>query len=562
MENLILIGAWIIGGIILLTVLGAVFSSLYKRASKEVAFVRTGLGGEHVVINGGALILPVVHGTIDVNMNTIRLEVRRSNENALITRDRMRVDVAAEFYVRVQPSRESIAAAAQTLGGKTMEPISLKELVEGKFVDALRAVAAEMAMEELHEQRVNFVQKVQQAVSEDLLKNGLELESVSLTGLDQTNREYFNPENVFDAEGLTMMTRQIEERRKIRNDIEQDTQVQIAQKNLAAQTTKYEIERQQEAVRLDNEKQIEKARAEQGYEIGKAREEARRQTRAAEIIADQAIEISIQEGAIAVAKKSEETSLANAKASEARAQQVSAEERVATARATEIAEREKNIELIEAEKQAQQQAISITVAAKAELDAAQNRAEAIKVVAMGEADAEKIRAEAAARTYEVEAEGQSRLNAAANTLSTEQRDMQVRLHLIDQMPKIIEQSVKPLEKIDGIKIVQMQGSPLSGGKSDGAAAAAGGFGAESIANAALQYRSHAPLIDALLGEVGMKGGSLEGLTAAIEPLKDNTVSVDAAPVAESDVVPGGDPAEVQADAVPLKPKRASAKKID
>ena len=107
-----------------------------------------------------------------VNMNTLRLEVRRAQQQALITRDRMRVDVMAEFYVRVQPTIEAIADAAQTLGKRTMNPESLKELVEGKFVDALRAVAAEMAMEELHEQRVEFVQKVQHAVSEDLLKNG------------------------------------------------------------------------------------------------------------------------------------------------------------------------------------------------------------------------------------------------------------------------------------------------------------------------------------------------------------------------------------------------------
>jgi uncharacterized membrane protein YqiK len=97
-----------------------------------------------------------------------------------------------EFYVRVKPLAESIAVAAQTLGQKTMSPNELKNLVEGKFVDSLRAVAAEMAMEELHEKRVDFVQKVQQVVSEDLHKNGLELETVSLTGLDQTGFKYFN----------------------------------------------------------------------------------------------------------------------------------------------------------------------------------------------------------------------------------------------------------------------------------------------------------------------------------------------------------------------------------
>ncbi|HEY0720971.1 MAG TPA: SPFH domain-containing protein, partial [Gammaproteobacteria bacterium] len=158
--------------------MGLILARLYRRSSKQISFVRTGFGGQKVIMNGGALVLPVLHEIIPVNMNTLRLEVVRASEAALITRDRMRVDVQAEFYVRVQPTAESIANAAQTLGMRTMEPLALKELVEGKFVDALRAVAAEMAMIELHEMRVDFVQKVQQVVSEDLLKNGLELESV------------------------------------------------------------------------------------------------------------------------------------------------------------------------------------------------------------------------------------------------------------------------------------------------------------------------------------------------------------------------------------------------
>src|SRR5688572_21201659 len=235
-------------GVILVALfaIGLVFSRLYRRSSKEVSFVRTGFGGQKGIMNGGALVFPVLHEQIPVNMNTLRLEVRRAADQALITKDRMRVDVQAEFYVRVQPVIESIANAAQTLGRRTMEPGALKELVEGKFVDALRAVAAEMGMEELHEQRVSFVQKVQAAVSEDILKNGLELESVSLTGLDQTQREYFNPNNAFDAEGLTKLTQAIEERRKKRNDIEQETEVLIRRKNLEAELQKLTIARDQE----------------------------------------------------------------------------------------------------------------------------------------------------------------------------------------------------------------------------------------------------------------------------------------------------------------------------
>ncbi|RYY82419.1 MAG: flotillin family protein, partial [Comamonadaceae bacterium] len=117
---------------------------LYLRSSKERAFVRTGLGGQRVVLDGGAFVLPIVHDVIPVNMNTLRLEVARGRDKALITKDRMRVDVVAEFYVRVAAVPEAVAAAAQTLGQRTLAPEQLKELVEGKFVDALRTGAAEM----------------------------------------------------------------------------------------------------------------------------------------------------------------------------------------------------------------------------------------------------------------------------------------------------------------------------------------------------------------------------------------------------------------------------------
>ena len=167
---------------------------LYLRSSKERAFVRTGLGGQKVVLDGGAFVLPIVHDVIPVNMNTLRLEVARGRDKALITKDRMRVDVIAEFYVRVAADAEAVAAAAQTLGQRTLEPEQLKELVEGKFVDALRTAAAEMTMEELHEKRGSYVKRVREAVAGDLTKNGLELEAASLTQLDQTAHGVLQPE--------------------------------------------------------------------------------------------------------------------------------------------------------------------------------------------------------------------------------------------------------------------------------------------------------------------------------------------------------------------------------
>ena len=58
---------------------------LYRRATKETAFVRTGFGGEKVVMNGGALVFPVFHEAMPVNMNTLVLPVVRRDAEALIT---------------------------------------------------------------------------------------------------------------------------------------------------------------------------------------------------------------------------------------------------------------------------------------------------------------------------------------------------------------------------------------------------------------------------------------------------------------------------------------------
>src|SRR3954471_396707 len=275
---------------IVIAVVAYIFHWLYRRSSKETAFVRTGLGGQKVVINGGAFVLPIIHDLTPVNMSTLRLEVRRGQQSALITRNRMRVDGVAEFYARVKPLTDAVSIAAQTLGRRTMDGEKLRELLEGRFVDALRAVAAEMTMEEMHEKRGEFVRRVRQSVEQSLAQNGLELESVSLTGLDQTNMEYFTPSNAFDAEGLTQLTEEIERRKKIRNDIEQDTLIQIRNKNLEAEKMSLEIDRDAEYARLEQERELEMRRAVQRADLARERALREREAEQAQIEARQQVE--------------------------------------------------------------------------------------------------------------------------------------------------------------------------------------------------------------------------------------------------------------------------------
>ena len=422
-----------------------------------------------------------------------------------------------------------------------------------------------MAMEELHEKRVDFVQKVQQVVSEDLFKNGLELETVSLTGLDQTSFKYFNPQNAFDAEGLTKLTETIEDRRRKRNDIEQNTDLAIRAKNLEAEQARMQIVREEEYAKLQQEREISIRRAEQLSEIAAQEAAKKREAEEARIAAERevelkriasardvenenilksqlvqkaqveqkkTIELAEQDRAIAIAEKSRAESEAKAQADQARAQAVKAEEEVLTVRETQRAERQKAVELVAAKQAAEKDAIAITVAAEAGKKAAYDEADAIRIGAeadaeklrlraKGEADAKVLLAQAQEKQYQVDADGTRAVNEANNVLSSEQVEMQIRLALLKYLPEIIRESVKPMENIDDIKILQVNG--LGGIGASSAQVGEGGSEqgqvalSDQVVNSALRYRSQAPLIDSLMNELGIQGGDINGLTQSLKP---------------------------------------------
>ena len=552
-------------GLFSIVILGIVFSRLYRKTTKELTFVRTGFGGEKVVVDGGALILPILHDYIDINMQSMKVTVARSKSDSFITKDRMRVDITADFYIRVGEDRESISRAAQTLGKKTVDLRELTGLIEGKLIATLRSVASSMEMKELHEKRDEFSSQVKNAIEADLSKNGLQLESVSLTSLDQTAKEFFNENNAFDAEGLTSLTQTIEERKKLRNDIERSTEVQIAQKNYETQSEKFEIQRkqaeaeatqqtkianfqaEQEALRAKEaesrrkeaeeakivankaieEAQINKARAIETVEIEKARA-----IREAEINKEKAVELANQSKNIEIAKKVEEEAAAKTLANEKKALEAASFEKIKTSSETEQAERVKKLALIEAQKEAEQLSIEKTVAAKAEKEAEENLAEAAKIKAMGasealkikataEAEAIKITAEANRLNYEVEAKGKTEINNAENIVSAESLENRVKLALVEFMPQIIAQVVKPAEKIDSIKIVQMAGLGGAnqggiGSNTNGVVSNAGASLSDQIVNASLNYKVNAPIIDDLMKQVGIDlNGGIQNIASPL-----------------------------------------------
>ena len=534
MSNLVLIGIIVASVIAVVMITAITVTKLYKRTKKGFAFVKTGFGGEKVVIDGGAIILPILHEVVWVSMKTRRITVSRTNTSALITKDKFRVDVDADFYLRVKQNSTSVAIAAQSLGEGAMQDEQLKRLMESKFVDALRAVASSMTMNDLHEKRSEFVQSVQNGVQDELEKNGIELESVSLTSLDQTNIDNLDPNNAFDAEGMTQLTQIIEDRKKTRNDIEQNNKIQIQQKNLEAEKRTLEIEEEEELVKAEQERNIKVAQVEREREAKEAEILAQQKVQQANISKDKTvqeaeidrvktIDIANQQKNIEINIKSQEESASQAEANVAKAKAVAADEKISTAKDTEIAERQKSIALINAQREAQEKAVSIKVAAEADKEAAQNKAEAVLVEAKAGADAVKLKASAHEAELLAEANGQREINLAQNQLSSEIVKMNVTIETIKQAPLIMKEMMKPVEKIDGIKMINVGGlGGMTGGNGGDGTVVGGGNGGNGggmmndLFSGLMGYQTAMPVIKDILADAGLDTSSPQNLLESVE----------------------------------------------
>jgi len=468
--------------IALVAILVVIAAWLYERASREVSLVRTGLGGRKVVLDGGVIVLPYFHKVSRVNMQTMRLEVNRHGDQALITKDRLRVDVGVEFYVSVEPTEDSIARASQTLGQRTFEADKLRDLIEGKLVDTLRSVAAQQTMDELHEGRGAFVKEVKASLTEEIRRNGLELESVSLTALDQTPFTALDENNAFNAVGMRKLAEVIANSKKERATIDADAEVSVRRSAMEAAKRTLQIDLEEQEAQIEQVKTLESLRAAQLADIAASKAESEIAANAAKIEMEKsirasdirreeeiskaeiaqrlAVETAEQQRNITLRKQSMDEAKAEAAASTARAEAVKAAEGVETAKAVAAAERGKSLDLIAAERESEVHGLRKRHAADAEAASMVTLADARLKAANSDSDAEKIRLSAMAEELAMKAENARAMNEAENVMSPDIIDLARDRARLEALPKIVEQMVRPAEKIDSIKIHHITGGAL------------------------------------------------------------------------------------------------------
>lgn len=489
---------WTLVVLVLVAVVVALLARFYERATRETSLVKTGVGGRRVVMDGGVVAIPWFHQISRVNMQSLRLEVRRAGDASLITQDRLRVDVGAEFYVSVIATEEGIARAAQTLGNRTFDAAKLRELIEGKLVDALRSVAARFTMDALHENRGRFVAEVRDSLVESLARNGLELDTVSLTALDQTPFKALDENNAFNAVGMRKLAEVIATSKKERAQIDADAEVSVRRAAMEATRRKLQIELEEQTAQISQVQQIETLKAAQVAEVVKRKADSELESARARIEMEQRIrtadlerERSIREAEIAQAKAlaeaeiarerdvalaeqqrqivlaehSRSESLARAAADVARADAVRAAEAVPTAKQMAEAERRKAVALLAAQQEVEIAGTRARHAAQTELATSADHAAAVVRLAQAEAEAATLRSASMKQELLSQAEGQQALAAAHNTLEPHAVAMRVELAKVEALPRVLAEMVKPADKIDSIRIHHVSG--LGGGALNG-----------------------------------------------------------------------------------------------
>jgi uncharacterized membrane protein YqiK len=431
-----------------------IITRLYRKTAADEAFVRTGVGGRKCVIDGGAIVVPVVHEVIPVSVKTFKIEVDRTGPDALITGDYLRADVTANFFLRVQKDPDSIMQAATSLGVLSSDPFAVKELVMEKLVSVLRNVAATQTLEDLNAKRAEFAKAVQDSVKDDLRANGLTLESVTISKLDQAPLSAMKPDqNVFDAQGAATIARQVQAQRVLRNELTQNAELKVTQQNVSttqqiAQQQVLEAKARADAesekaiarslseqkaatfaaeqtklaglARVESEQIVKLRQVEQDKVVEVANQERERASQVARIERERAAELTLREKQIALAEAERRRASKESEQLVAEQERKAAEQAVVTVEVKATAERERERAVIAKQALVEQQRIEQQMQAEVVAYRQVKEAEGAQAAAALQAQARIALAEADQQSATLRAEGERAVAMVPVNVSQEQ----------------------------------------------------------------------------------------------------------------------------------------------
>ncbi|MCL1469763.1 SPFH domain-containing protein [Argonema antarcticum] len=548
------------------------YTRVYVITPTNEAFVRTGgvfIKKKTVFLNGGCIVLPGFHELTRVPLREISIDVERTGKLAVRTKDYLRADMRVTFYVCITASDEDVltAAARLSMQGK-ITPENIKNALEKRADDAIRAAAKTKDLAEIDSDKLGFAQEVLNLVEPDLKRVGLTLNNIAISEIEEGDT--YDTNNFFDAQGVRLRTETIQKSIQQKREVELTTQVSIEQKELDAQKRSLQIAQEKEAAKIEQQLQVEALKAQKEREIQGAKDTEAATVLRTKILQDRSVEeeqirkkLSVQQSQIeadisleernkqlkvaqALQKQEAETAeitrqqtveaaklkaqvqiaeserearlaqedvaiaVANKKRESfvAEAQKAKAEGSVTTASAVEKAERDKQLSIIAAEREAQERRISDQNVVEIDVFRRRRQAEIAQQAAELEAEAIRTLAQANRDKALAEAEGVAAKISAENTISNANLSAKIITtiwpELSDKLPEIMQALAPQPGVLGDARIYSFPGANGNNGN-----------GATDV-NKLLLSTSGLALINTLLDE-----GKLGALIAQVKQLVSN-----------------------------------------
>jgi uncharacterized membrane protein YqiK len=303
LEGGILVGAISIGIFIGVLIL---FSRFYRKVQQGQAIVRNGIGGTHVSFNG-MIVIPVAHQAEYMDISVKRVEIERKATEGLICRDNIRADIKVAFFVRVNKTPEDVLRVAQSVGCARASNVDMiRTLFDAKFSEALKTVGKRFDFVQLYNERDTFKSEILKVIGTDL--NGFALDDCAIDFLEQTQLENLDPDNILDAEGIKKITELTATQAKMSNNIQRDKEKVIKQQDVQAREAILELERQLAETESKQKRDVQSVMAREEAETAKVQAEERLKAERAKIAADEEIAIATEnkERQVLVAQRNKE----------------------------------------------------------------------------------------------------------------------------------------------------------------------------------------------------------------------------------------------------------------
>lgn len=298
--------------VVLVIVIGLLIllSRLFRKVEQGKALIISKVNKVDVTFTG-AVVLPVVHRaeTMDISVKTI--EIERTGREGLICRDNIRADIKITFFVRVNKTAEDVIKVAQAIGTeRASDEVTLQELFNAKFSEALKTAGKHLDFVDLYTKRDEFRDEIIRLIGTDL--NGYSLEDAAIDYLEQTALHQLDKSNILDAQGIRKITELTALEHVRTNEFQRTEEKEITRQNVEAREAILELERRQADAEIKQKREIETMKAREEAETFRVQAEERLRAQSAAIKTDEQLGVQQENRAreVAVAEKNRERVIA------------------------------------------------------------------------------------------------------------------------------------------------------------------------------------------------------------------------------------------------------------